>query len=439
MKIICISALDKFSRFFLKLGEVLNSNSPTKLYIYSLHFSGFLYPFIRLKFSSWISIKSWFFAIKNKKRYVQIIKNETTYKGINFKKIIKYHSNLNKSTSVQNLLLQALAYIDIFELTILKKSPDIIILTGDSKLSIEACTALAKKHHIKTYFIEQGPFNTTIFDSEGVNANCSIRKFKLKNGITLTKRQKNDVYNFIDRPIPLKYKRSPIYRGLDFTLHVLLNKSYLYPPDLKFIDTFPSFNFSKTSKTNFMIKTDKNIKICLLILQVPMDVNMIYHSPYFKSHLSIVKTIHKNLPENSRLILREHPVYKGKYEEELYEYSKNHNISFDTITSLKNSLKLADIIIVNNSTVGIEAIAMKKSVVVLGNSYYDNPKICTKYNQQGNLKQILSNALDFIPKNKNIDAFLYEFIFNHLIPGFISDKELIAAKIISEKISNKIN
>lgn len=439
MNVICIGTLDKFSRFYLKLGHELSLDSKVKLYIFSIHLSGFLYTLFRLKFSSWISIKTWFLAVRKKKKYQQIIQNQTNYKNIDFKKLINFHLKLNESQSEHKLLLQALAYIDFFDSEFSKKKPDIIILIGDSRLSIEACIALAKQHKIKTYFIEQGPFNTTVFDKKGVNANASIKSFKIGETINLTEQQKININNFINKPKSLNYNRSAIYRGLDLALEHLLNSSPLYPPDLKYTDTFPKLKLSKTLKKDIPERKNSNTKSYLLILQVPMDVNMIYHSPHFENHHSIVKEVHENLPNNSELVLREHPLYKGKYEKELYEYCEKNEITFDINTCIKNSLDFADVVIVNNSTAGIEAIAIKKTVIVLGNSYYDNPKICIKYNEQDDLKLLLKNALSYKPNNDSIDIFLNEFLFNYLIDGFITDKNLIAAKTISEKLKDALN
>lgn len=435
MNILCIGYFDKHSRFFLGIKKALNSQTHyLNLEIKSIHFSGFLYTFLRFKLSSWLSMKAWLHAILNKKKYLQVINHDTCYKDIDFKNLINYHLDLNVTVSQKNLLLQALAYIDIIELTILKKKPDLIVLIGDSKLSIETCMALAKKHKIKIYFIENGPFNTTIFDSRGVNANATIRNFEIKEKILITVEQKRAINDFIEKPKFPKYKRSPVYRGMDFVLEFLFAKSFIYPPDLIYTDIVSSRFFSKIHNKDYSIHLDKKTKTYLLILQVPMDVNMICHSPFFKDHTNLVKAVHKNLPNNSKLVLREHPLYRGKYEEELYSYAKKHHIYIDKNPSLKNSLSLADVVVVNNSTVGIEAISLKKTVVVLGNSYYDNPKICLKYQQKDDLKLLLEKALKFKPKEKNINAFLQEFLFNYLIQGFITDKELIAAKIISNKI-----
>ncbi|OEJ98979.1 hypothetical protein A8C32_07295 [Flavivirga aquatica] len=437
MKIICIGTLDKFSRFYLKIKENLKTDNKNHLFhIYSIHFSGFMYTLLRFKFSSWLPAKGWFNALINKKKYLRIIENKNQYKNINYKNFITFHLKLNPSLSKISLLIQALSYIDILDDILKKKRPDAIILLGDSRLSIEICIALAKVYNIKVYFIEQGPFNTTFFDPQGVNANASINNINLKNASLPTKEQIELVDYLINKPKQKKYKRSPIYRGIDYSLAYFFEKSYLFPPDLKYTDTFPKFyKFKQQVVSPLSIKPKGEIKLYLLILQVPLDVNMIYHSPNFKNHFEIVKAIHKNLPKNSKLILREHPIYKDKYDKELYDYVIKHNLSFDNHISLKDSLKQADVIVVNNSTVGIEAISLKKTVVVLANAYYRHPEICIKYTKNDNLNSILTKALNFKPKEQFIYHFLYNFLTQHLIEGFITDENLNAPKSIAKKIN----
>lgn len=431
MKIICIGTLDKFSRFFLKLRKELNSYNKTELYVHSTNASGFLYTLLRLKYSSWISVKSWILALRKRKQYLEIIKSEANYKSINFEQLIKYHLNLNKSISKKNLLLQCLAYIDLFESSISKISPDLIILIGDSRLSNETCMKVAQKHKIKTYFVEQGPFNTTVFDEKGVNANASIRHYKTDTSISLE--EISEIKKILNQPKPQKYRRSPFYRGIDLCLDFFLNRFYIYPPDLKNTDTYPSFsNTSITTEKTWA--ENKTANKFLLILQIPMDVNMVYHSPYFKSHFEIVTKVHKSLPDNSELIIREHPLYKNKYENTLYKYCETEKINFDYSKNLKLSLEKANVIIVNNSTVGIEAISLRKTVVALGNSYYDDSDICLKYSPKIDLKTLLQKALDHRIDNKKVNNFLNEFLLKYLVQGFITDKELIAAKEISKKL-----
>ncbi|MCV5934553.1 hypothetical protein OFO87_31015, partial [Escherichia coli] len=87
-----------------------------------------------------------------------------------------------------------------------------------------------------------------------------------------------------------------------------------------------------------------------------------------------------------------HPLYKQLYESELYAYINEHsNIYFDYSVRLADAMNVADVVVVNNSTVGLESIEIGKPVVVLGNAYYDQFPLCYKFNGE-NLMQLLANA-----------------------------------------------
>ena len=101
----------------------------------------------------------------------------------------------------------------------------------------------------------------------------------------------------------------------------------------------------------------------------------------------ILKWTFQNLPLGIDLVVREHPNFIGSYEKELYNFIKtNDNIisldNFDLKTSINNSI----IVVVNNSTVGIEAILQNKKLVVLGDCYYDKIKCVFKFeNNKSNI------------------------------------------------------
>jgi capsular polysaccharide export protein len=431
MKILCLSTLDKFSRFYLDIERQLGAKikSDINLKVYSIYLSGFLYTWFRFKFSCWISVKAWF-LVKRKKDYYTTIINETiTYKGILFNDYITFHLGLNKNISSLSLQLQALAYIDIFDIIFSKEQPDCIISIGDSRLCIEIAIALAKQRKIKTYYIEQGPFNTTFFDDTGVNANLSIRNqtdFDV-NSIP------NSIIDLDIKPKSIKYRRSPIYRGLDMLLMRLFELHNLYPPDLKFTDLNSSrFKKNKPTENEFLKKS--NHPNILLVLQVPLDVNMIYHSPIFKSHLEIIKSIVSNLPINTTLIVREHPLYINKYERSLYDFVKENGIIIDNTTALNKAIEFAEVVIVNNSTVGIEAILNYKTTVVLGNAFYDHTNICLKLRTENELEALLEKALTYAPNKEEINDFKRLLSATVLLEGSITDKDLKSSKHIANHL-----
>jgi capsular polysaccharide export protein len=427
MKILCLSTLDKFSRFYLDIEHELSTKSKSKvnLKVFSIYLSGYLYPLLRFKFSCWISVKAWFRVKRKKEFYKTIVKQTAPYKGISFNDNIKFHTGLNKNISILSLQSQALAYIDIFESIFNTDQPDALICIGDSRLCIEIAMAVAKQKNVKIYFIEQGPFNTTFFDTSGVNANLSVRNYtnlmddiKTDSNIDTTSKSKS-----------IKYNRSPFYRGLDMLFMYLFEHTSLYPPDLKFTD-LNSFRFNKNKGKKIKNLKRPNQSVFLLVLQVPLDVNMIYHSPIFKSHTEIIKSVYANLPSNTTLIVREHPLYINKYENSMYEFVKENEILIDNYSSLHEAMNLADVVIVNNSTVGIEALLNYKTTVVLGNAFYDHSEICLKLKTKNELGSLLKNALNYSPNRNAINNFKHLLFNNVLLEGSISEKDLISSKQI---------
>ncbi len=431
MKILCLSTLDKFSRFYLDIERQLKteSESAIDLKIYSIYFSGFLYTFLRDKFSSWISLKAWFLARRRKEEYIHLIDETKIHKGVAYSSYINFHLGLNKNTSKQSLLLQALAYIDVFDEIFNKEQPDYIISIGDSRLCIEIAIAIAKQRNIKIYHIEQGPYNTTFFDDVGVNANLSIRNKSLNH----TNPQEVSKTEINLKPNSKKYNRSPIYRGLDILFMKIFETTTIYPPDLKYTDLNSYRSKRSFTKVEHLSNTNKT-SIALLILQVPLDVNMINHSPIYKNHSEIIESVYHSLPKGVELIVREHPLYINKYEKDVYAFIRKQHIIIDNSTSLNNALKMAKIVIVNNSTVGIEAILNYKTTVVLGNAFYDNDNICLKLKNKNEIKSVLKNALEYSPNKNEIDNFKHLLYTTVLKEGAITDKHLKSSKHIANQI-----
>lgn len=429
MKIICIGYFDKNSRFFLDIKKQVKNrlNKKTKLRVYSIYFSGFLYTLFRFNFSCWLPIKAWFLVQREKKYYLKALSNSNTYKTIIYDDYINFHLGLDNTIAKQHLQLQALAYIDIFEATFNNYKPDVLLTIGDSRLCFEMAIAIAKSKKIKVYYLEQGPFNTTFFDDKGVNNNLSAAtNFYCDNTI------KNDTKCFQLNQKTIKYNRSYLYRGLDILLKFIFENTYLYPPDIKKTDIYSYKKKSAVQKASF--KSSKNE--LLLILQIPADVNMIYHSPYFKTHLEIIAYTYNNLPEGFNLVIREHPLYVNKYDKKIYDFVKQHNINIENNIPLVKALTKSSCVVVNNSTVGIEAIVRNKPVIVLGNAFYDNKFICFKYDKSVSLKDLIATVVSKQTNDSCVKQFQNHLFKTVLIDGAMDEKKLKSSKTIAEKIIN---
>jgi capsular polysaccharide export protein len=435
MKILSIGYYDDFARFFLSIkSELQNKNKDLEFRYLSLYLSGYLYFLFRFNKVSFFSLSVWINKIINQAKYQKILETTYIYKNIDLNDVIKYHLLLDEKAKIC-LKLQALSYIDIIEKLFKNYSPDVLILSGDSRMSVEILNIKAKEFGIKTYYFEQGPFGTTIFDNKGVNANASIRQMNLTNNTLSFDESDEKIKRFFARKKVNKYKRSPIYRGSDYIFQYLFLKLGLVPIDIKMED----FKTSTSGEYKLLQSVDANTKNkkVLLILQVPYDVNMVYHSPFYNNHYSIVKDLHQNLPRDSFLVIREHPLYKGKYESELYTYMLENNITLD-INELYCSIDSSSVVVVNNSTVGIEAISRYKNVVVLGNSYYDNDAVCIKLKEKENLKPLLERAISSeVDKNRLVD-FLYLFFADYLIDGHYQDEYLKCTHKIVQRILDDI-
>lgn len=433
MTVLCIGYEDKVSRFFWKIKCELNKTFPkVEFKIYSVFLSGFLFSLFRNISCSWVTISAWIQTNIKSKAYNKILATKTKYKGVEFHNLIDYHLKLDSNSSKKKLLKQALSYIDIFDKQIQKKRPDFVLSWGDSRLAVEAFVAVCKHHRVKIYFMELGPYNTTFFDENGVNANASVLKIydnqKLLKG--------NNPKELKLRPKKDTYSRNPVLRALDYSSEILCNFIGVYPPDMMRIAKLAKFGIT-SKRSHHQPPTEHTKAMFLLALQDPTDVNMVLHSPSFNSPLEILKAVHTKLPKNSFLVVREHPVYRNCNEELFYDYIEKNNIVLDSTTKLETQINRADVILVNNSTTGIEVLKHYKPLVVLGNAYFKYESICLTLSDQSELKTILSKALQYEVNRKEVDLFL-EFLFNdYLITGSSDEKPCVAAKSIAKLLSHQ--
>jgi capsular polysaccharide export protein len=433
LRVLGIGYYDDFSRFFIAVKQgLIKIDEDIEFKYLTMYFSGFLYWILRDKNVLLISFLSKFKLLINYKKYKAIVATEQEYMGVKLDSVIVYHEKLEVDS--HKLKLQVCSYIDTLNKIFDKFLPQVIICSSDSRIISELSTIIATQRKIKVLFFEQGPFGTTILDPRGVNANASIRGFKNNIGDYEVINKRVDL--FMKRNRSAKYKRQPFYRVMDYIIEYLLNKTPLYPVDLLNSTNNTFFSSDKRPPVKYNMENNDGNKKIILILQVPFDVNMIYHSPHFSSHKDIVKSIVQNLPEGVILTVREHPLYKGKYEDELYSYCDKNKINIENDQPLSLAFEANDVVIVNNSTVGLESISVQKTTVVLGNAFYDSSGVCLKINNLTDLGTLLKESLNYKCNKSAIAGFNNELYFNYLIDGHFRDDDidrlgvLIADKIL---------
>ena len=412
-----------FARFFNLIAKSTQRLNNKLLFSHvNLHVSGQVYSFLHRQRAFYLPCQAH-----------KICKEPLTDKEKDFyRQFISYHIKLVPELPENKLLMQARNYYIFLEKYLAKAQPKVILLSGDSRMPAEIFHFLAEKMNVKVMHFEQAPLGKTMLDPQGVNANCSFRNVEV----------------FASHGYPVKpvlsvkrekwqgYKK---YRAID----ILIEKCF---PALQSIEQqrpvrnrVAAVDYEAALQKTYTANDLTAKKIFLLVLQVPDDVNMIYHSPWFCNHADIVKAVHQALPDDAILIVREHPLYQRLYESSLYRYiSENQNIFFDQSATLSQAISGCNIVIVNNSTVGLESIELGKPVVVLGNAYYDQSAFCIKY-QGENLGELLQMALNKSPDDEVERARYLSFLFNDVfIDGHFRDLDGPAPAHIAKWIHDHV-
>lgn len=348
----------------------------------------------------------------------------------------------------ERIEIQAIKYIDYFEELFNQSNFDLVLIWGEGRIITDVPVEFAKRNKIKTIFFEQGPYGTLLIDKSGVNYNSSFNKADYdsspENKAALVK-------EFINRRSEQKYydknKLKYINKISDFLWMAppIFARKY-FPIDTQTFESFggkisEAFNrlFRKNNASYLPNETQKFI---LLALQVPWDAQMILHSPNFNSITEMVEEVINSLPSEYELIVKEHPLYVGKYEKSLYDVLNNYqNVKIINNTPLNVLIDNAEVVIVNNSTVGIEALANYSKVITLGNAFYNNDKVLWKFESGMDLHKLISKVINSDINTNEIDKFLYDLFFNYLIHDHhknldFNSIEIAADRILSENLSN---
>jgi len=142
--------------------------------------------------------------------------------------------------------------------------------------------------------------------------------------------------------------------------------------------------------------------------QVPNDTQIVCHSPWvpnmesFYLALENALTFLKQQPnwQSFKFVIKEHPSWPRSF---THLHNKNPDIVFannnNTQELVENALAVATI----NSTVGIEALLLEKSVITLGNAFFNIEGLVSHCKEQSQLNQALLNI-----ESQTVDLALVE-------------------------------
>lgn len=307
-------------------------------------------------------------------------------------------------------------YLDSY---IAEKGINLIIVWNGQDHVARSLTEIAKKRKIRMVYMENGYFSNTLqADTCGVNMSASI--------CSLTFDQITDAANQAYKETKsdskvCKMQRiiglSKIDHGTNFFKRVI---------NLQFYKTFPElrgsswFKKRKLEKSRLAIPLDTiNLpsEYAFLPLQVHDDTQILINSPHFKDPKKFIRHCYQEirlaLGNDYPIVVKEHPEDFLRYD---YEDIKAEfpDIIWLRKFDIEKLLDNAKFIAVINSSVGLQAIAKEKPVIVYGESIYSRGQICYFISDLSESRNAISKAIQPVSeaRRQDIKTFL-NFINSH--------------------------
>lgn len=258
-----------------------------------------------------------------------------------------------------------------------------VVFIGDRRLFSSVGAFFARQHGVSVLFFEPGPFGTLIFDPQGVNCNMSVAKTSLEEMREYLREQDMEALfrRCTETVTGQKYYENSIGAYLRKTGDILQSIPPIFLRGLCYPELFTGESFlgslpylmsrlplSRNQQTPTVAVQTPYIFVAL---QVPGDVQVIENSEFFSSVDDMLFSVMRVLPAGYQLIVREHPMNKGRYGKALYQAVHQHaHVHIDNKTGINTLIDGAALVIVINSTVGLEAAVRGAAVLTLGKSYY---------------------------------------------------------------------
>lgn len=431
MKYLTIIYYDTFARFFCAIEDCVRRNDPTAEFLHLAIFpSGWLYMKVH---GRKVHLLPW----KIRKSYASVAADDAE-----LDKIIRYHEVIGVRYGHEykrKLRQRARNYLNTMAQIVEDFDPDTVLFSGDTRIACEALTCYLDKIQYKgrRFYFEQGPNGTTIFDSQGVNANCSFRT--LAAGLT---GEGFDPENLVKQK---KFNRNPLFRGADYALISILRLFGTVPPE------WDTMSLNKLPRSDYQMCIDHgkaNVRGCsreiLVALQVPDDANNIHHNPLGLGDVDLVRWVLRASADVGLPVrIREHPLYRRRYTADMYQLLMSSDRAILSDSSLDEDLAKAALAVTVNSMTGLDAYLRKIPVIVLGNAFYDHLLGIERVQDESTLNVVLAdlvvNGLASRLKGGDPAKIFSEMRAKYFVPGHYLDAELHAPLVIAEMITRDVN
>lgn len=308
--------------------------------------------------------------------------------------------------------------------------PDLVVAWNGTTPRVRAAMKLAEARGIRTLYFEQGNFpDTVICDPKGVNWEGSMRGFEvprdfhgeriedfLRRFAARKRREKSsraataEIRSRVaDALVNFSARRSPFHPTLYFAHDTHVSLRRFLGRLWRYLDF--KIRHRKTHRRETMALPERFV---FLPLQVHDDTQVVVHSPLLRNMEQLVEETAVALPEGCHLVVKSHPADDGRRDYRLLEEMLHgHRFHFlhraDTLELVRRSACVVTI----NSTVGFEALALMKPVVVLGNAVYAGRGLTLDVEDIDEFPAKLAEALTFRPDPEEVKRFLDYYIFEY--------------------------
>lgn len=357
---------------------------------------------------------------------------------------------LNKETTSKELY-EYKRYMFFIDQFIEKHKIDVICLFNGYHWIDQITKLLAKKRGLKTCFFEDGLFRpfTITCDPKGINANSSVPKDPIF--YDALEGYDNDRLNqYLYKPQDLHYKNGIKENLLKVAsvkaISMVGSLLRIHPSFYAHITFWQAIKYFLYKKI-FQYRSPEELVIpenyLFLPFQVSRDTQILYNSEIISTMEELldhvfeaVQQYNEDFNKHMKIIVKEHPedISRYNYKELKKRYKDQNEVIFVKKYDVKKLIRHAKAIVTINSTVGIEALAMSKPVITLGEAFYNIDGVALHCKDPKKLKGSIIKALN-TPMNLNrIKRFIYYLRFHYQIEGSINHVNRQTAINVAKRI-----
>lgn len=357
---------------------------------------------------------------------------------------------LNKKVTVKELKIykKYMFFIDQF---IESNNIDVICLFNGYHWIDQVTKYIAKKRGLQVFHFEDGFFRpyTVTCDSKGINAESSVpRDPEHYKELTVDRdRLKNHLYKPEDATLLSAGKENLLMVAFVKLFSMLGSLLGIHPSYYAHITLWQAIKYFFHKKM-YRYREPDSLQLpdeyFFVPFQVSRDTQIFYNSPHISNmedFLDIVyeatREVNKRENRNIHVIVKEHPedMSRNNYWALKKKYEHVQEVTFVQKYDIKKIIRNSLAVVTINSTVGLEALSMRKKVVTLGDALYNIEGVSYHCDHPDKLQDVLVHALNSKNDPDLIEKFIYYLRFSYQVEGTINSPNKVTAKNIAQRIS----